>query len=207
MSASSLVSNIKSRDRGRPREFDVNAALDKAILYFRLNGYNGVSIADLSKALGLSAGSIYKAFHSKHELFTRALDRYMLLRGQEMSAIINRDETGREKLFKILMFYAHSSYATEGRNGCLVIVGAVELSNVDKEISRTVSLAMQQNEQRLKEVLLQGQNDKSISRDIDATSTAKTLLAIVQGMRILGKLDQSKESAFSVVRTAMKLIE
>ena len=196
-----------SRERGRPREFDLETALDRAILYFREHGYNGVSIADLSQALKLSAGSIYKAFHSKHALFTAALDRYMALRGAKLAEITSSTESGREKLHRLLVFYAESSHAAEGRYGCLVIVGAVELASTDEAIAQKVTTALKLNEQRLREIIQQGQQDGSIPKGVDAATTARLMLALVQGMRVLGKTGQKRDAMMAVVDTSMKLLD
>lgn len=196
-----------ARDRGRPREFDINVALDNAILYFRTNGYYGVSIADLTGALKLSAGSIYKAFNNKHGLFCAALDRYLKLRGSKLTEITDSLESGREKLRRVLEFYAESSYAAEGRSGCLVIVGAVELASTDADVADKVALALVRNEERLKEIISEGQADGSISRRVDTSATAKALLAVIQGMRVLGKTGQERGAMMAVVDTAMRLLD
>jgi TetR/AcrR family transcriptional regulator, transcriptional repressor for nem operon len=195
------------RTRGRPREFDIDAALDRAILYFREHGYNGVAIADLSGALKLSAGSIYKAFHSKHELFCAALDRYLKLRSARLAEIASGSENGRKKLRRVLAFYAESSHASEGRGGCLVIVGAVELGSTDALVAAKVSAALARNEGRLAEMIRAGQADGSIGKSVDATTTARALLAMVQGMRVLGKTGRKRESMMAVVGIAMKLLD
>ena len=57
-----------ARERGRPRQFDLDAALDLAMPVFREKGYHSASISDLSDAMQLTAGSIYKAFHDKRGL-------------------------------------------------------------------------------------------------------------------------------------------
>ncbi|QGQ72424.1 TetR/AcrR family transcriptional regulator [Halomonas sp. PA16-9] len=199
--------NDSSRGRGRPREFDIDEALDRAILHFRKHGYNGVSIADLSGALKLSSGSIYKAFLNKHNLFSAALDRYMALRGAKLLDIINSEESGREKLRRLLVFYAESSHASEGRYGCLVIVGAVELASTDEEIAAKVSSrTRRKSEKRLKDIILQGQNDGSISKKVDAETTARLMLSLAQGMRVLGKTGQKREDMMAVVDAAMQLL-
>jgi len=198
--------NDSSRGRGRPREFDIDEALDRAILHFRKHGYNGVSIADLSGALKLSSGSIYKAFLNKHNLFSAALDRYMALRSARLLDIMNSEESGREKLRRLLVFYAESSHASEGRYGCLVIVGAVELASTDEEIAAKVSSALEGNQKRLKDIILQGQNDGSISKKVDAETTARLMLSLAQGMRVLGKTGQKREDMMAVVDAAMQLL-
>ncbi len=61
---------------GRPREFDVDEALERAMRLFWERGYEGVSLTDLTKAMGITKPSLYAAFGDKKELFRKALDRY-----------------------------------------------------------------------------------------------------------------------------------
>ena len=62
---------------GRPREFDLNDALDRAIEVFWRNGYEGASVAELCEAMGIKPPSLYAAFENKAGLFRHALDRYL----------------------------------------------------------------------------------------------------------------------------------
>src|ERR1700679_3722681 len=61
---------------GRPREFDIDAALEKAMRLFWAKGYEGTSVADLTETLGVSRPSLYAAFGDKEALFRAALERY-----------------------------------------------------------------------------------------------------------------------------------
>ncbi|WP_345471703.1 TetR/AcrR family transcriptional regulator [Actinoallomurus oryzae] len=61
---------------GRPREFDVDEALERAMRVFWERGYEGVSLTDLTKAMGITKPSLYAAFGDKKELFRKALERY-----------------------------------------------------------------------------------------------------------------------------------
>jgi AcrR family transcriptional regulator len=69
------LSSTASRGRGRPREFDIDAALDKSVRIFRERGYHATSIGDLTKAMELASGSVYKAFKDKRAVFLAAFDR------------------------------------------------------------------------------------------------------------------------------------
>ena len=62
---------------GRKRAFDDQAALQTAMELFWRQGYEGTSIADLTRALGINPPSLYAAFGSKRDLFEKTLDRYM----------------------------------------------------------------------------------------------------------------------------------
>src|SRR5580658_4662785 len=62
--------------KGRPRAFDVNQALDRALQVFWRQGYEGSSLADLTQAMGINPPSLYAAFGNKAGLFRETLDRY-----------------------------------------------------------------------------------------------------------------------------------
>jgi tetracycline repressor-like protein len=70
--ANRAFSFAASPSRGRPREFDIDAALDKSVLVFRERGYHATSIADLTGAMELASGSVYKAFKDKAQLLYRS---------------------------------------------------------------------------------------------------------------------------------------
>ncbi|GAB6896957.1 TetR/AcrR family transcriptional regulator [Kineosporia succinea] len=61
---------------GRPRAFDTDAALEKAMVFFWAHGYEGASLSGLTRAMGISTTSMYAAFGNKEELFRKALQRY-----------------------------------------------------------------------------------------------------------------------------------
>jgi AcrR family transcriptional regulator len=62
---------------GRPRSFHIDRALDRALVVFWRKGYEGASLSDLTKALGVNRPSLYAAFGDKEALFRKALDRYL----------------------------------------------------------------------------------------------------------------------------------
>src|SRR5688572_23006128 len=85
------------KDRGRPREFDTELALDNAMTVFREKGFHAASISDLSQAMNLTAGSIYKAFSDKRTLFLNVFERYTSRRNTQLRQQIERISTGRER--------------------------------------------------------------------------------------------------------------
>src|SRR5215204_6288141 len=63
--------------RGRPREFDIDEALDRALEVFWRRGYEGASLPELTEAMGINRPSLYAAFGNKEALFRKAIDRYV----------------------------------------------------------------------------------------------------------------------------------
>jgi AcrR family transcriptional regulator len=204
---SSETSMPPSRSRGRPREFDIDAALDKAIVIFSDRGYYGTSIADLSSALELTAGSIYKAFDDKRAVFIAALERYITLRTERLQQALQPTRTGRERVRTVLALYAASSYEDEGRRGCLIVSSAVELAISDPEIAERVARSLDLHEKRLTLFIRQGQDDGSIPAQVEAAVTARLLLCVLQGMRVIGKTGRGKKEMNSLIDKAMKVLD
>ncbi|WP_084187495.1 TetR/AcrR family transcriptional regulator [Andreprevotia chitinilytica] len=206
MTGSTPSPDKECRTRGRPREFDVDEALDKAIDVFRERGYHGTSISDLSAAMELTAGSIYKAFKDKHAVFSAALERHITLRKAAMQAAIQTEKSGRDKVCKVLTTYATQCHGIEGRLGCLVVGSAIELAIFDEGIARQVNDSLMRNETMLAGLIKDGQADGSIAADIDGPVTARSMLCVLQGMRVLGKTGRAHEELLAVVDVAMKLL-
>lgn len=196
-----------SRSRGRPREFDIEEALDKAIGVFRERGYHATSIGDLAAAMELASGSIYKAFKDKRAIFIAALDRYVSLRGQQLQQRLQDAPTGREKLQITLAFYAESASDTEGRRGCLIVGSAAELATFDPEVADRIKDALMNNERSIVAQVRQGQSDGSITNTADPLAIARLMLCITQGMRVLGKAGQTREEMTAIVAVAMKTLD
>src|SRR6202012_4548440 len=93
---------LPARGPGRPREFDMDEALDKAVRVFCERGYHATSVGDLTDAMELASGSVYKAFKDKHAVFLSAFDRYKAVRDQKLRAATGTTGSGRERLQKAL---------------------------------------------------------------------------------------------------------
>ncbi|AKZ62139.1 TetR family transcriptional regulator [Herbaspirillum hiltneri N3] len=202
-----MTSSETTRSRGRPREFDIDAALDKAIAIFTERGYYGTSISDLSAALELTAGSIYKAFDDKRAVFIAALERYITLRTERLQQAMKAARNGRERVRTLLALYAASSHDDEGRRGCLIVSSAVELAISDPEIAERVARSLDVHEKRLVQFIRQGQEDGSIAAHVEAATTARLLLCVLQGMRVIGKTGRGKKEMNSLIDKAMKVLD
>lgn len=195
------------RSPGRPREFDAEAALNAALLVFRQRGYHAASVSDLSTAMALTPGSIYKAFTDKRTLFALAFQRYLEVRYAGLQERLAAEATGRGKLSAMLEYYAEVSHGLEGRRGCLVVGSASQMATFDAELAEMVAQALRRVEAKLVELVRLGQADGSISTQQDAVVLAQTLLCVLQGLRVVGKVGMKREDAMAVVNQAMRLTD
>ncbi|MEL6383497.1 MAG: TetR/AcrR family transcriptional regulator [Cyanobacteria bacterium J06626_18] len=113
----------KASNRGRPRGFDLDAAIAIAMDLFHQRGYDGVGVAELSKTIGITAPSLYAAFGSKRELFEQVLQRYAQQEGCWMPAIFMTEEP-LETVIHTLFISAAEVYTRDPEHlGCLIIDG------------------------------------------------------------------------------------
>lgn len=196
-----------TRPPGRPRQFEIDDALDKAIVVFSERGYHAASISELKEAMGLTAGSLYKAFKDKKAIFLAAFDRYKQVRNALLDQEIGAGCDGRDKVFRMLRFYAEASHGESGRRGCLVVGTAIELAVYDAEAAERVGRSMARSEALFDRLIREGQADGSITKTIDAEATARLMLSVTQGLRVLGKTGPDRDRAFAVIDAAIKLLD
>lgn len=195
------------RSPGRPREFDADAALNAALLVFRQRGFQATSVADLSTAMALTPGSIYKAFTDKRTLFALAFQRYLHLRYAGLQERLAEETTGRGKLQAMLEHYAEVAHGLEGRRGCLVVGSASQMATFDADLADMVATALRRVDAKLLELVRLGQADGSVSLAVDPAALAQTLLCVVQGLRVVGKVGMKREDVMAVVRQAVRLLD
>lgn len=200
------MSETRHRERGRPRQFDTDVALDNAMRVFREKGYHGATISDLSEAMQLTAGSIYKAFQDKRGLFLQVFTRYTSLRNKALAERLNQQPDGRACIAELLRFYLESASSVEGRRGCLVIGSAIELKQFDSELAALVHAALTRNQHAILQLIEQGQQDGSINAQHDASALSHVLLCLVLGMRVAGKA-QDLPARDTLLKTALRLLD
>ncbi len=183
----------------------MDTALDRAVRVFRERGYHATSIGDLTAAMRLATGSIYKAFRDKHTVFLAAFERYAALRQEQTRSAAARGANGREQIRNVLLSYVEHSRGLEGRRGCLVVGSAVELSAIDPAIRARVDAQLKVNEAFLAGLIREGQNDGSIPRHISAEDTARLMICITQGLRVVGKARLPLDGE-RLIGVAMKLL-
>ncbi|WP_312310836.1 TetR/AcrR family transcriptional regulator [Atlantibacter sp.] len=200
------MSETRHRERGRPRQFDTDVALDNAMRVFREKGYHGATISDLSEAMQLTAGSIYKAFQDKRGLFLQVFTRYTSLRNKALAERLSQQPDGRACIAELLRFYLESATSVDGRRGCLVVGSAIELKQFDSELAALVHAALTRNQHAILQLIEQGQQDGSINAQHDANALSHVLLCLVLGMRVAGKA-QDLPARDTLLKTALTLLD
>ncbi|MET0674778.1 MAG: TetR/AcrR family transcriptional regulator [Bradyrhizobium sp.] len=173
--------------RGRPRNFDIDAAVARAMEVFWSHGYHATALPDLLRATRLSRGSLYAAFGDKHSLFLLALDRYIAdaLARIDVELDPHREPVGG--LRKYLAGYVDRTTGANGRRGCLLVATAMELAGQDDEVGRRVAGFFKAMEGRLAEALSRAQAAGKLADGVEPASAARILVCFVEGLRVIGK--------------------
>lgn len=190
---------VSDRQRGRPREFDPDQAIEQAMQIFWTKGYHGTSLPDLLGATKLSRGSLYAAFGDKHGLFLLALDRYI---SQALNRLDQELASGRnalEGLKACMDGYVARTDGAAGQRGCLVVATAMELAAWDEEISHRIAHFFGAMQGRLVKALVRAQEEGSLARHVSPAAAAHMLVCFLEGLRVVRKIDVAPQKARAAV--------
>lgn len=190
---------------GRPKEFDEQEALLKAMKLFWIHGYKATSIQDLVDGMGIGRGSLYGTFGGKRSLFLRALRHYDKER-EDYFADVSASKPPRQAVLNPFETTANTALDGGSRDGCFLVNTALELSPHDGEIETLVADGFSGAEAFFRSTIERGQSSEEISTTVDAASTARTLHTLLLGMLVLARSRPEPVLLRSIVKQANELI-
>jgi TetR/AcrR family transcriptional regulator, transcriptional repressor for nem operon len=171
---------------------------------------NGVTMRPrlpiLRRPWKLASGSVYKAFKDKRAVFLAAFDHEATMRWEKLRQILSAAKSGRHRIHAALIFSAESSHGIEGKRGCLIVGTVAELATFDSDIAQRVTTVLHKQEMLMVDLIREGQADGSIPATIDSKATARLMLCLLQGMRVVGKTGRSRDEMTAVADAASKLL-
>jgi TetR/AcrR family transcriptional regulator, transcriptional repressor for nem operon len=166
----------------RPREFDMEKVLDAALSTFWTKGYQATSMADLMQSTGLKKGSIYKAFDDKHDLFMKALTRYLDESQRGMRAALTEADTPLDGVRAWMSGLVSLCSNQPVQRGCLALNSAVELGPHDPQVRALLEGHHARMSRLLVETIDRGQQAAQIRSDMTAEQLAKSLFVFGAGL-------------------------
>lgn len=169
----------------RTKTFTVESVLDKVIPLLRQHGYHNLSTQMIADHIGMSRSSIYTAFATKYELFEQALRHYGVT--FRVPGLRELDEAAAPRAALLQVF--ERALAADGREPCLLISTAAELTRRTPEITTVLQAALDDFETRFRRTIERAKAGKEIAGDVDAVQTARALVALYLGLCVLVRTD------------------
>lgn len=188
-----------TRGRGRPRAFDRDMALQKAMEVFWAAGYDATSMPMLTDAMGISAQSLYAAFTSKDALYREAIERYRTTIGgfgrrameEEKNAI-----AAMERLFKD----AAVAFSSPSHPGCMITMApAGQATDPLSEFGRQLRA---ESLDQVKVRLERGISESQIRPDVDCGAWARYITSVIQGISTQARDGASLETLLAIANVA-----
>ena len=191
---------------GKMPKFDMDEVLKKAMDQFWRYGYSATSIRDLENVTGLFRGSLYHAFGDKREMFLRALHRYDELYREAPIKELKKHPSPRQAVLSVFEVAASEVMENGSSDGCLEVNVALELGAHDPEVASFVAGAFAGMTEFLHASIERGQANGEISSEVDPEQTAKSLLALFLGLRVLSRVSPDESFLESIVEQAEALL-
>ncbi len=191
------------KQRGRPSNFDHDEALEKALHVFWKRGYEGASMTELTKVLGINRPSIYAAFGNKEELFRKALEKY--LKGPvAYAAEAMQQPTARLSMEMFLTKSAAALSSPGTPRGCLMVQGALSCGPGAKLIQQELASQRRYHEEIIRKRLEQAKTLAELPQDLNSAALAKYISAVQQGMSVQATSGASEAELLSIAELALR---
>jgi AcrR family transcriptional regulator len=180
---SALQRDKSAVQRGRPREFDPDQALDRALEVFWRKGYEGASISELTEAMGINRPSLYAAFGNKEDLFRKALDRY----AQGPAAYTYEaleGPTARAVVERLLHDAADALTGPDNPHGCLGVQGTLTCGNAAAGIKDELCERQARWQAALQRRLERARREGDLPEGANCADLAQYVATVLQGMAV-----------------------
>jgi len=190
-------------ERGRPRSFDRDAALQKAMELFWKKGYEGTSLADLTAAMGINAPSLYGAFGSKEQLFRDAVARYGEQEGGCTRVELLGAPTARAGIQNMLAAAARAGTQPGKPRGCLIVLSAPTGADGHEPVRKMLCDNRRQMQALILQRLREGAQRGELPADADLAGLAGFYSTVLNGIAIQARDGASRKALLQTATLAM----
>jgi TetR/AcrR family transcriptional repressor of nem operon len=184
----------------RTRQFIIEATS----VVFNKKGYAGTSLSDLTEATGLTKGSIYGNFESKEDVALAVFDYNAARTAELVAQRMGQANTFYDKLMVYTQVYG--SHTLTARGGCPILNTAVEADDTNDLLKEKAAKAVLRWKKNIAELINSGIAAGEFKADIDVNQTAISMVALIEGGIMIGKVTDSHANLAQVLKTVELLI-
>jgi AcrR family transcriptional regulator len=193
-------------NRGRPREFDTDEALDKALLVFWRKGYGGTSLIDLIAAMDVSGPSLYAAYGDKQSLFLRCVERYLNTYGAKPLRQLRETRHIREALHGFFHAIVNNVVGAKTPRGCLVVCGLSESAIENAAVGQLLTDCIRRTDAALKQRFARAFDDGELPATADPSQLAALTNSLRHGLALRARAGESRKVLMSLADGAVTLV-
>ncbi|WP_126636805.1 TetR/AcrR family transcriptional regulator [Embleya hyalina] len=193
-----------SGTQGRPRGFDREAALDRAVVEFWRHGYEATSVSGLTTAMGIKPPSLYAAFGDKRTLFSEAIQRYGATYGAVAGRVFEAEPDARRGMERMLHTLAEVYTEPGHPPGCMVITAAVNCTAAAEEVKAELRALREASKAVFRRRIAADVAAGRLPADTDPDDLATYYAAVVQGMSTQAVDGVGRERLERVAELAMR---
>lgn len=190
-------------DVTRPKEFELEVVLDRAMQVFWSRGYEATSIQHLVDRMGIQRGSLYDTFGDKRALFFAAIERYDRVVTAKLLATLDGPTSGKEAIERFFRLKVELALAPRRPRGCLVTNSAAELASRDRGAAARVAAVMTKLEAAFQRAVVRAQQAGEVDRTRDPRALARFLTSSAQGLSVMAKTFPERPILEDIVRVTM----
>lgn len=192
--------------KGRPREFDRDEALEKALAIFWEKGFEPATLPELCAAMGINPPSLYAAFGNKASLFLEAVKYYNQKYWLEPVRRFQEQPDLKRAIHDFFIDAANILLCPQNPCGCIIILAAVNISPDETEIISSMGKLRQKMRELFINRLRQAIRAGAIPADTDVPTLANALTAYLDGMAFAAKNGLFLSELRGVASLAVKLL-
>jgi AcrR family transcriptional regulator len=189
--------------RGRPRSFDRDTALRRAMEVFWERGYEGSSLSDLTAAMGINPPSLYAVFGSKVALFQDAVALYDATEGAAAHVALRDEPTARQAIEAVLRLNAAAFADPATPSGCMIVLAATNCAPANDGVRDHLMEWRRNDRAAVRERMERGVVDGDVPAGVDVDDLASFYVTVLHGLAIQARDGASHATLDAVVDRAM----
>jgi TetR/AcrR family transcriptional regulator, transcriptional repressor for nem operon len=189
----------------RPKEFDRDAVLDRAVDVFWARGYEATSIGELTDALGIGRQSLYDTFGDKHALYLAALDRYREQTGGITCRALGAEVPVRRAMRRLLQAIIDTILGEPGRT-CMMVNAAAERCPLDAAVARRFAAAASTMSETIEARLSRARDDGELGTQHDPVALARYFVNAIHGLNITAKAVRDRRALEQIADVTVSIL-
>ncbi len=191
---------------GRPKAFDREATLAKAMELFWVQGFQASGLKELLDHMGIGRQSLYDTYGSKRDLFIEALRKYVTVNVSMHRDMLDPSDPPLVNIQRVLNFWKWAATLEDAR-GCMLNNSIIEMRRADDEAAKIINVHVKQIENALFDTLERAVQSGDLSPKTNARTLARFLVHTAHGLFVMGKAGVDEAYLNDIIQVAFNTLK